>query len=181
MKEYVLHLLVISHVFAVPYLKTESEAQLENDLFSLETVIDVFQLALLCDASRLAVICRRMTSDNFKDVSSTEGWRVMKEAHPVLERQILEAVVDANAAAWWWFGNKTFHFELTEAKELVKKSNEGKMSIQLFEATGLCSLQEGSIVQKRQGKECKTQQKGRDEVEDIEIEDHLWVAIFFLN
>lgn len=64
--------------FQVPHLKTESEAQLENDLFSLETVIDVFQLALLCDASRLAVIWHCMTSDHFKDVSSTEGWRVMK-------------------------------------------------------------------------------------------------------
>ena len=99
MKEYVLHLLVLSHVFVVPHLKTESEAQLENDLFSLETVIDVFQLSLLCDASRLAVICHRMTSDNFKDVSSTEGWRVMKEAHRVLERQILEVVGDANAVS----------------------------------------------------------------------------------
>ena len=99
MKEYILHLLVLSHVYVVPYLKRECERQLENGLLNIENLIDVFQLALLCDAPRLSLICHRMILDNFKAVSATEGWNVMKEAHPMLEKEILRTVNEANAVS----------------------------------------------------------------------------------
>ncbi|XP_057528986.1 BTB/POZ and TAZ domain-containing protein 4 [Amaranthus tricolor] len=118
MKEYILHLLVLSHVYVVPYLKRECERQLENGLLNIENLIDVFQLALLCDAPRLSLICHRMILDNFKAVSATEGWNVMKEAHPMLEKEILRTVNEANA----------------RRKECLIKRNERMVYVQLYEA-----------------------------------------------
>lgn len=92
MEEFVLHLLVLSHVFVVPQLKEECMRQLEQGLLTIDNVIDIFQLALLCDAPRLNFICHRMILRNFKAVSATEGWQAMKQSHPVLERKILESV-----------------------------------------------------------------------------------------
>ncbi|KNA04602.1 hypothetical protein SOVF_198170 [Spinacia oleracea] len=96
MEEYILHLLVLSHVYVVPHLKRECEAKLENGLLNIDNIIDVFQLALLCDAPRLSLICHRMILDNFKAVSATEGWYAMKEAHPFLEIEILATVKEAD-------------------------------------------------------------------------------------
>lgn len=93
MEEFVSQLLVLSHVFVVPHLKRECEQQLEYGLLNTENVVDIFQLALLCDAPRLSLICHRMIQKNFKTVSSTEGWKVMKHSHPVLERQLLEYMI----------------------------------------------------------------------------------------
>lgn len=94
MEELVLHLLVLSHVFAIPQLKRMCEQRLERGRLDAENVVDVFQLALLCDAPRLGLICHRTILANFKDVSSTEGWKAMKQSHPVLEKELLESVID---------------------------------------------------------------------------------------
>ncbi|XP_048322363.2 BTB/POZ and TAZ domain-containing protein 4 [Ziziphus jujuba] len=118
MEEFVSQLLVLSHVFIVPHLKRECEQQLEYGLLNTENVVDIFQLALLCDAPRLSLICHRMIQKNFKTVSSTEGWKVMKHSHPVLERQLLEYMI----------------VEDNRQKERIKKKNERKMYLQLYEA-----------------------------------------------
>lgn len=89
-----LHLLVLSHVFAVPHLKCVCEQQLEQGLLTVENVVDIFQLALLCDAPRLSLICHRMILSNFKIISSTEGWKVMKQSHPILEKELLESMIE---------------------------------------------------------------------------------------
>lgn len=94
MEEFVLPLLVLSHVYVVPQLKRECERQLGRGLLTLENVIDVFQLALLCDAPRLSLICHRTILKNFKAVSSTEAWQSMRQSHPVLEKELLESVMD---------------------------------------------------------------------------------------
>lgn len=103
MKEYILHLLVLSHVYVVPHLKRECEIQLENGLLNIENVIDVFQLALLCDAPRLSLICHRLILSNFKAVLASEGWTAMKESHPILERDILTTVVQADTVSTSFF------------------------------------------------------------------------------
>lgn len=118
MEEYVMHLLVLSHVFVVPQLKKVCEARLENGLLNIDNVIDVFQLALLCDAPRLSLICHRMVLDNFKVISATQGWKVMTEAHPMLEKEILGTLVDTES----------------REKEVARKKKEKKMYIQLYEA-----------------------------------------------
>lgn len=94
MEEFVLQLLVLSHVYMVPHLKRECEQKLEMGLLILDNVVDVFQLALLCDAPRLSLICHRKMLKNFKSVSESEGWKAMKQSHPVLEKEVLESVVD---------------------------------------------------------------------------------------
>lgn len=94
MAEFVVPLLVLSHSFVVPRLKQICERQLEHGLLNVENVIDIFQLALLCDAPRLSFICQRMILKNFKDVSATEGWAAMKQSHPLLEKELLECVID---------------------------------------------------------------------------------------
>lgn len=94
MEEFVLHLLVLSHVYVVPQLKRKCEQRLEQGCLNTENVVDVFQLALLCDAPRLSLICHRMILANFKDVSFTEGWKAMRQSHPVLEKELHESVID---------------------------------------------------------------------------------------
>ncbi|XP_074308848.1 BTB/POZ and TAZ domain-containing protein 4 [Silene latifolia] len=118
MEEYILHLLILSHVYVVPHLKKECEKQLENGLLNIDNAMDVFQLALLCDAPRLSLICHRMILNNFKAVSATEGWKVMKEAHPILEREILATIGQADA----------------RQKDFERKRNERKMYVQLYDA-----------------------------------------------
>lgn len=94
MEEFALHLLVLSHVYVVPQLKRICEWHLEKGLINLENVIDVFQLSLLCDAPRLSLICHRMIMRNFDYVSATEGWKVMKQSHPVLEKELLDLLME---------------------------------------------------------------------------------------
>lgn len=93
MKEHGLSLLVLSHAYAVTHLKRECEWQLEQRL-STENVVDIFQLALLCDASRLSLVCHRFMLKNLKPISATEGWKAMKQSHPVLEKQMLKSIID---------------------------------------------------------------------------------------
>ncbi|KAL4372670.1 hypothetical protein HN51_006662 [Arachis hypogaea] len=118
MEAYVLHLLVLSHVFMVPHLKRECEQNLESSFLTIDNVIDVFQISLLCDAPRLSLICHRMILSNFKAVSESEGWKAMKESHPVLEKEVLESMIE----------------EENNKKERTRKINERKIYMQLYEA-----------------------------------------------
>ncbi|KAK3224561.1 hypothetical protein Dsin_011586 [Dipteronia sinensis] len=118
MEDYVLHLLVLSHVFVVPQLKRECEQQLEQGLLTTENVVDIFQLSLLCNAPRLSLICHRMILKNFVTVSISEGWKVMKQSHPMLEKELLESMID----------------EDNRQKERIRKLDERKIYLQLYEA-----------------------------------------------
>ncbi|XP_076945250.1 BTB/POZ and TAZ domain-containing protein 4-like [Bidens hawaiensis] len=118
MEEHVLSLLVLSHSYVIPRLKRECENQLEHKYMNVDNAIDVFQLALLCDAPRLSIICHRLILKNFKATSLSDGWKVMKESHPILEKELLESVAD----------------EANRQKEKVKKANERKTYLQLYEA-----------------------------------------------
>ncbi|XP_071730972.1 BTB/POZ and TAZ domain-containing protein 4-like [Rutidosis leptorrhynchoides] len=118
MEEHVLSLLVLSHSYVVPRLKHECEDQLERKYLNVDNVIDVFQLALLCDAPRLSIICHRLILKNFKATSLSDGWKAMKESHPILEKELLE----------------TFADEANRQKEKVKRAKERKMYLQLYDA-----------------------------------------------
>ena len=65
MEEFVLHLLVLSHVFVVPDLKRTCVQKLVRGFLTTENVVDIFQLALLCDAPWLSLVCHRMTMKIF--------------------------------------------------------------------------------------------------------------------
>ncbi|CAN0863736.1 BTB/POZ and TAZ domain-containing protein 4 [Linum grandiflorum] len=96
MEEFVLHLLVLSHVFVVPELKRICIQRVEQGYLTTENVVDILQLALLCDAPRLSLICHRMIIKEFKEISCTEGWLAMKQSHPVLEKELLESILEAD-------------------------------------------------------------------------------------
>ncbi|KAL6578194.1 hypothetical protein OROMI_010522 [Orobanche minor] len=118
MNKYVLHLLVLSHSYAVPSLKRVCEHFLERGWLTKENVIDVLQLAKSCDAMRLALVCVRMVITDFKCISTTEAWKVMKHCNPSLEQELLESIVEAD----------------TRKEERLKKIEEKKLYLQLAEA-----------------------------------------------
>lgn len=97
MKKFVLHLLVMSHTFSVHSLKRVCIRELETALLTLENVVDVLQLSRLCDAPRLSLLCTRLIIKEFKTISVSEGWRVMKQASPHLEQELLEALVETDS------------------------------------------------------------------------------------
>ncbi|KAL3813684.1 hypothetical protein ACJIZ3_014952 [Penstemon smallii] len=118
MKEFALPLLVLSHTYVVPQLKRLCECWLEKRLVTTENSIDIFQLALLCDAPRLSLIVHRFILSNLKSVSASEGWKIMKESHRVLEKEILESII----------------YEEVRQKERTRKVNERQVYVQLYEA-----------------------------------------------
>lgn len=118
MQEFVMHLLVLSHAFVIPHLKRMCERKLEKGMVTIENVVDIFQLALLCDAARLGLICHRLILRNFRAVSATEGWEVMKKSHPILEKLLLESLMESD----------------NMQKERKRKFEERKMYLQLYEA-----------------------------------------------
>lgn len=97
MEKYILHLVVLSHVYIIPFVKEICSQQLEQGLLTAENVVDVLQLARLCDVPRLNLICLRLIINDFKNVARTEGWRVMRESDPSLEQELVEAVIDADS------------------------------------------------------------------------------------
>ncbi|KAL3526876.1 hypothetical protein ACH5RR_011532 [Cinchona calisaya] len=117
-EEHALHLLVLSHAYVVPKLKQLCEWWIEHRLLTTENVIDIFQLAMLCDVPRLSLICHRFILKNLKPVSVTDGWKAMKESHPVLEKEILESTI----------------YEDARQKDRLRKINERKIYGQLYEA-----------------------------------------------
>lgn len=118
MKQLALSLLVLSHAYMVPKLKNLCEWWLEHRLMTTENAIDIFQLSLLCDAPRLSLMCHRFILSNLKALRASDGWRDMKESHPVLEKEILKSILDQDA----------------RQKDRLRKLNERKVYIQLYEA-----------------------------------------------
>lgn len=118
MEEHILSLLVLSHAFAVPQLKQECEYQLEHKLLNMENVVDVFQLAVLCDAPRLSIICQRFVLACFKAAFSSGGWKAMRASHPHIEKKLIESL----------------RFENHRQKEKMRKMNERKVYLELYEA-----------------------------------------------
>ncbi|XP_062228221.1 BTB/POZ and TAZ domain-containing protein 3 isoform X2 [Phragmites australis] len=118
MKKHVLHLFLLSHVFLVPSLKTVCIEQLERNFLAPDNVVDMLQLARLCDAPRLSVICTRMIVADFKTISLSDGWKVMRQANPSLEQELLESLVEAD----------------TKRQERAERIEENKVYLQLYEA-----------------------------------------------
>ncbi|XP_010550331.1 PREDICTED: BTB/POZ and TAZ domain-containing protein 4 [Tarenaya hassleriana] len=118
MNEFVMHLLVMSHVYVVPQLKQLCEWHLEQGLLTTENVVDVFQLSLLCDVPRLSVVSHRMILKNFKKVYASEAWKAMKKSHPFLEKELSDSMI---------------HGE-NRRKEGMRKAKEQKVYAQLYEA-----------------------------------------------
>lgn len=100
MQKFVLHLLVLSHSYVVPSLKRVCEYTLERGWLTKENVIDVLQLSRSCDAPRLTLVCLRMVVRDFKCISGTEAWKVMRRTDPALEQELLESVVEEDSVSY---------------------------------------------------------------------------------
>ncbi|KAF2295549.1 hypothetical protein GH714_033174 [Hevea brasiliensis] len=108
----------IRFLYSLLELKKICVHKLEQSFLTTENVVDIFQLALLCDAPRLSLICHRMIVSNFQEISTTEGWKAMQQSHPVLEKELLDSMVDVE----------------NRQKERIRKLNERKIYLQLYEA-----------------------------------------------
>ncbi|KAL0322763.1 UNVERIFIED_CONTAM: BTB/POZ and TAZ domain-containing protein 3 [Sesamum angustifolium] len=104
MKKFVLHLLVLSHSYVVPSLKD-----------SASTFLNTLGVVMLHD---LPSLCQRMVVRDFKCISRTEAWKVMKRANPSLEQELLELVVEADS----------------RKQDRQKRVEEKKVYLQLHEA-----------------------------------------------
>ncbi|KAL1363792.1 hypothetical protein HN51_011970 [Arachis hypogaea] len=94
MEKYGMHLLALSHVYAVPELKKRC-VKAVGEHVTEESVVDVLQLSRLCDAPDLYLKCVKLVDDRFKKVERTEGWRFLQNHDPALELDIL-CILDDN-------------------------------------------------------------------------------------
>ncbi|GLT73208.1 hypothetical protein SLA2020_450810 [Shorea laevis] len=96
MEKYGIHLLALSHVYAVPQLKQRCTKALGERL-TIGNVVDVLQLGRMCDAPDLYLKCMKLAANHFKAVEKTEGWRFLQDHDPWLELQILQFMDEAES------------------------------------------------------------------------------------
>ncbi|KAL1323419.1 hypothetical protein HN51_033768 [Arachis hypogaea] len=117
MEKYGMHLLALSHVYAVPELKKRS-VKAVGEHVTEESVVDVLQLSRLCDAPDLYLKCVKLVDDRFKKVERSEGWRFLQNHDPALELDIL-CLLDDND---------------NRKKRLMMRKRQEKVYMQLSEA-----------------------------------------------
>ncbi|KAK9090259.1 hypothetical protein Sjap_023436 [Stephania japonica] len=117
MEKYALHLLTLSHAFAIPHLKTRCAKQLASTM-TIDNAIDVAQIARLCDASDLYIWSMIFISNNFKSVQSTDGWKFVQRHDPYLELEILQFLEQRESRDKGWRKNR-------EAQRLFAQLSEG--------------------------------------------------------
>ncbi|KAI3926865.1 hypothetical protein MKX01_032780 [Papaver californicum] len=89
-------------------------------MMTTDNVIDVLQLATWCDAPRLPLMCVRMVVKDFKTISATEGWKVMKSVDTALGQELLEAVVEAESLSLIEYFLKAYPSEAIRQELSVK-------------------------------------------------------------
>ncbi|KAL0812582.1 hypothetical protein Bca101_069025 [Brassica carinata] len=95
MKECVIPLLFLSHIYSIPSLKRVCVDVLDQEGYiNKENVVDVLLLARACDAVRICFRCISMVVKDFESISPTEGWKEMIRSDPLLEQEV-EAAVEA--------------------------------------------------------------------------------------
>jgi hypothetical protein len=94
-ERYGIHLLALSHVYQVSWLKRKCEITLAT-LLTTETILDMLQLSRLCDAQRLHLRCMKFIVKDFAAVQETEAWRFLQENDPWLELDILQFMDEAD-------------------------------------------------------------------------------------
>ncbi|XP_062169580.1 BTB/POZ and TAZ domain-containing protein 1 [Alnus glutinosa] len=97
MEKYGIHLLALSHVYAVPQLKQRWCTKALGERLTIGNVVDVLQLARMCDAPDLYLKCMKLVANHFKAVEKTEGWRFLQEHDPWLELHILQFMDEAES------------------------------------------------------------------------------------
>ncbi|XP_020576870.1 BTB/POZ and TAZ domain-containing protein 1-like [Phalaenopsis equestris] len=112
-----MHLLVLSHVYQVKWLKRACEKWLASWL-NVEVVVDVLKLARLCDADWLAFHCFKLIHKDYTTVQTSDAWLFLQNNDPWLELSILQFLHDSD----------------TREKEIRRNKEEQKTYQQLSEA-----------------------------------------------
>ncbi|ONK71209.1 uncharacterized protein A4U43_C04F6010 [Asparagus officinalis] len=89
MDKYGMHLMVLSHVYRVKWLKDLCEVELALRL-TVDSVVDVLQLARQCDVPKLYLQCMKLLNKEFAAVEKTEGWVFLQNNDPWFELEILK-------------------------------------------------------------------------------------------
>ncbi|MCL7022112.1 hypothetical protein MKW94_015384, partial [Papaver nudicaule] len=143
---YGIHLLALSHVFAVQPLKQRCAKGLSTRLM-VENVVDVLQLARLCDAPDLYLKSMRFLSKEFKAVKRTEGWKFLRANDAVLELEILQFLEEIESRDKKRSRSKEergIYLELSEAMECLQHictegcTNVGPYDREPSKKTGPC-------------------------------------------
>ncbi|KAK9113568.1 hypothetical protein Syun_020365 [Stephania yunnanensis] len=105
MEKYALHLLALSHAFAIPDLKKRCDELLASQL-TIDNAIDFAHIARLCDASDLYIRSLIFISNQFKSVQSTDGWKFVQRHDPYLELEILQFLEQRESRDQRWRKNR---------------------------------------------------------------------------
>ncbi|KAG1331376.1 BTB/POZ and TAZ domain-containing protein 2 [Cocos nucifera] len=122
MEKYGMHLLVLSHAYQVKWLKRRCEGGVAARL-RVEVVVDVLKLAKLCDAPRLYQRCMRLVAKDFASVIQSEGWCFIRRHDPLLEKEILHFIEDADQRKKRWMremADQEMYQQLSEAMECLQ-------------------------------------------------------------
>ncbi|KAL9252687.1 BTB/POZ and TAZ domain-containing protein [Drosera capensis] len=82
----------------------------------------MYSSLLYCVMPRGSALFAIVILNNLKAVTATDSWKVMKESHPMLEKEISRLIIDAE------------NVSLLEEKERLSKLKERKLYLQLYEA-----------------------------------------------
>ncbi|MFY2203336.1 BTB/POZ and TAZ domain-containing protein, partial [Escherichia coli] len=120
--KYGVHLLVLSHVMRVPWLKRAAVGTLASSL-TTDNVVDMLQLARQCDAPCLRLRCMALLRREFKAVEKTEGWRFVRDNDPYLELEVLQFLQEEDKRERRRMRSKEerrVYMELSEAMECLR-------------------------------------------------------------
>ncbi|KAL0907322.1 hypothetical protein M5K25_021723 [Dendrobium thyrsiflorum] len=95
MRRYGMHLLVLSHVYQVTWLKRACEKWIAAWL-DAAAVVDVLKLARLCDAAWLGLRCLKLLKKDFAAVQKSDAWQFLQANDPWLELYILEFIHESD-------------------------------------------------------------------------------------
>ena len=93
MDKYAMHLMVLSHVYRVNWLKKLCESELSLRL-TADSVVDMLQLARQCDVPKLYLQCMKLLRKEFAAVEKTEAWIFLQNNDPLFELEILQFLED---------------------------------------------------------------------------------------
>ncbi|CAN8254898.1 unnamed protein product [Cochlearia groenlandica] len=123
MEKYGIHLLALSHVYAVKSLKQLCSKGVVKRCLTTENVVDVLHLARLCDAPDVSLMSMRLIQSRFKTVEHTEGWKFLQEHDPFLELgilQFIEEVESRKKRRRRHIKEQNLYMQLSEAMECIE-------------------------------------------------------------
>ncbi|XP_023766267.1 BTB/POZ and TAZ domain-containing protein 1 [Lactuca sativa] len=129
MEKFGIHLLVLSHVYLVPQLKSRCSKALIEWL-TIENMVDVLQLVRLCNAPDLHFKCVKLVSNIFKAIEKTEGWKFLQPNDPFLKLEILQVIDESESRSKKRRKEQNLYLQLSEGMDCLEHiCTEGCISV----------------------------------------------------